>query len=344
MRIDRERGCYKVSFESDLELATLQKKISDCAEQVDGLMSAGELLREGEGYVFCIRHRDSLKAYLEHAVFELEQFLSLLRNFQTLIERLRNKQFPIYDCVWDIDCIFVGGGMEDLEFVYLPGISSNTGSCYPKAPFRFSDLLAVVSLRVYETQVPALQALSEVIGMFSQWEDEILLTGKYNTVPFDTAKRLLAPHCREQNPFVRSVRKALDSMRIAKDAEPEPQTGSKLLGICWERRARLCLEGIGLLKGRKIVLQGNFDIREGESVRIGRHTEQFSFKLPYPVVSRNQAAISYQGGEWFLTDLDSVNGTFLDDIRINPGIGYPLLRGHSFYFAHREIGFRIKRV
>ncbi len=345
MRIDRERGCYKISFESKLDLAVLQKEINASAEQVDGLMSSGELLREGEGYVLCVRHRESLKTYLEHTVFDLNQFMLLLRRFQLLLEHLQSLHMQIYDCVWDIDCIFVGGSIEDLEFVYLPGISVNTENEFPKVYYRFSDLLAVISLRVYESQIPALQALSEVVGIFSQWEDDVLLKGTYTQRPFDMAKRLLHPYCKEQNFLMRSVRKALDSMRVSQEDEaPATQTETKSFGHLWRHTERLCLEGTGLLKGRKITIQLDADIREGESLGIGRQTDRVLFRLPYPSVSRKQAMLSYQQGVWFLTDLDSMNGTFLDEIRMNPGVGYPLIRGHSFYFAHHEIGYRVKRT
>lgn len=342
MRIDRERGCYKVSFESKKDLAVLQKEINVSAEQVDGLLSSGELLREGDGYVLCIRHRESLKTYLEHAIFDLNQFMLLLRRFQLLLERLQSVRMPLYDCVWDIDCVFVGGSIEDLEFVYLPGISVDAESTFPKVHYRFSDLLAVISLRVYESQIPALQALSEVVGIFSQWEDEVLLKGSYTTRPFDMAKRLLHPYCKEQNLLVRGVRKALDSMRVSKEEAPVYQTEVRTFGLLGRRTDRLCLEGTGLLKGRKITIQFDLDICEGESLEIGRQTDRVLFRLPYPVISRKQAMLSYQHGVWFLTDLDSMNGTFLDEIRMNPGVGYPLIRGHSFYFAHQEIGYRIK--
>ncbi len=345
MRIDRERGCLRISFESNTELAVLQNKINTCAERVDGLMSSGELLREGEGYVFCIRHRESLKAYLEHAIFDLDQFILILGKLQQLLECLHSNHLSVYDCIWDIDCIFVGNNIEDLEFVYLPGISTPAENGRMKAPCRFSDMLAVLSLRVYESQVPALQTLSDVIGIFSQWENEYLLKGEYISAPFLTSRRLLAPYCKEQNSFMRGVRKALDVIRNSKEENPttsKPVVRPSVMEI--GKSARLCLEGIGLLKGRKIVLQGNIDMREGESLCIGRNTAWTPMLLPYPIVSRNQATISYQNGTWFLTDLGSANSTFLDDIPINPGVGYPLIRGHIFFFAHRDIGYRVKKV
>ncbi len=344
MRIDQERGCHKISFECSMDLPTLQKGIACCAEQVDGLVSSGEVLREGEGFVFCIRHRESLKSFLEHAIFDLNQFMLLLHRLRKLLDDLHSHHLPFYDCVWDIDCVFVGSHIEDLEFVYLPGVLS-AGEEMPKALFRISDLLAVISLRVYESQISALQALSEVIGVFSGWEDEILLKGNYNHAPFDTANRLLAPYCREQNSFIRSVRRALDTVRSSKDHHSAtPAMRSKPPRTQRSKCARLHLEGIGLLKGRKLIIQGDVDIKDGESLYIGRDVNQSSMRMPYPVVSRNQAMISYKDGEWFLTDLSSSNGTFLDDFLINPGVGYPLLRGHTFYFAHQEIGYRIKRA
>ncbi len=343
MRIDRERGCYRISFESSMDLVTLQRRIEECGECIDGIITSGELSREGDSYVLCIRHRESLKDYLEHHIFDLLHFVHFLRRLRVFLECLRKQQLCIYDCAWDVDCIFVGNNIDVLEFVYIPGISCSTEGGCTKSYFRFSDMLAVASLRVYETEISALQMLSEVVGAFSKWEDEVLLPGAYCDTPFIEGERKLLSFCGNRNPFVQSVKKAFEAIRAPK-VDSSERNIELPISFQIKKHFRLCLEGIGRLKGQKISLTADASSEEEKCWYIGRETNFAAMCLPYPVISRRHATLSCRDGVWFLTDTDSVNGTFLDHIRINPGTGYPLIRGHEFYFAHQEIGFRVRRI
>lgn len=343
MRIDRERGCYRISFESSMDLVTLQRRIGKCGECIDGIITSGELSREGDSYVLCIRHRESLKDYLEHHIFDLMHFVQFLRRLHVFVECLRKQRISMYDCVWDVDCVFVGNNIDALEFVYIPEISCCAEGVRTKSYFRFSDMLAVVSLRVYETEIPALQILSEVVGAFSKWEDEVLLLGAYCDTPFIEGERKLLSYCGNRNPLLQSVKKVFEVIRAPKPDDPERNTDMPNL-FQIKKRFRLCLEGTGRLNGQKISLTAYASSEEEKSWGIGRETNFAAMCLPYPVVSRRHATLSCREGVWLLTDTDSVNGTFLDHVRINPGTGYPLIRGHEFYLAHQDIGFRVRRT
>jgi type VI secretion system FHA domain protein len=62
---------------------------------------------------------------------------------------------------------------------------------------------------------------------------------------------------------------------------------------------------------------------KGKGGSIGRANEN-DFVLPEERVSRNHAMITYENGDYFLTDQDSVNGTFVNDApdRLEPGQAY----------------------
>lgn len=326
MHIDRERGCSRISFTHTDDLNTLQKNIATWGNQVEGIVSGGELLREGDHYVLCIRHQESFKAYLEHEIFDLAAFLAFAERLGRLLGDMYKSKMNVYDGIWDIDCIFVGTGMADLSFVCIPGVSAMEG-----VSFRVSDLLAVLSLRVYETDIPALQALSTVVGEFSKWEDEMLLKGVYSEEPFTFARRQLGPFCGATHPFIEGIRRMFHPP-IREGISPQ------------KKKVRIQLEGFGMLKGRNLCLDLAEHFTQNERFSLGRDPEQVGFLIPYPVVSRNQASIAYRNGEWILMDHNSENGTFLDGIRLSPESGYPLIQGGRIYFAHREIGFRVKKV
>ena len=326
MHIDRERGCSRISFTHTDDLNTLQKNIATWGNQVEGIISSGELLREGDHYVLCIRHQESFKTYLEHEIFDLTAFLTFVERLSRLLRDMYKSKMNIYDGIWDVDCVFVGTGMQDVSFVCIPGISAMEG-----VSFRVSDLLAVLSLRVYETDIPALQALSTVVGEFSQWEDQVLLKGIYSEAPFEFARRQLGPFCATSHPLIEGIR------RILHTPIHEVLPSRK-------KKVRIQLEGFGMLKGRNLCLDLDEHFTQNELFSVGRDPVQVDFLLPYPVVSRKQASITYRNGEWVLMDHCSENGTFLDGVQISPESGYPLIQGGCIYFAHREIGFRVKKV
>jgi len=72
-----------------------------------------------------------------------------------------------------------------------------------------------------------------------------------------------------------------------------------------------------------------------EPFRVGRG-KNCEVQVSDPTVSRSHAEISFQGGSWWVRDLQSANGTFLDGMkverapladesRIQLGIGGPVL-------------------
>ena len=73
MHIDRERGCCRICFAHKADLGTLQKHLEACNCRVEGLLGNYELLREGDHYALCVHHQESLKHYLEHEIFDLQE-------------------------------------------------------------------------------------------------------------------------------------------------------------------------------------------------------------------------------------------------------------------------------
>lgn len=359
MRIDRERGCCRITFESMMGLSALRKRIDACAEQIEGLLGSAEILREGESYVISVRHRESLKDYLEHQIFDLYHFILLLRRLRGMLEALRAAQLPVYDCLWDVDCVFVGNHIHDLSVVYIPDLCADATSEIKKVQFRFSDMLAVISLRVYESEIPALQALSQVVSSFSAWEDSTLLHNHYSATPFVEAEERLLPFCQESNRLLRGFHKVVEALKSPRNTDGgaqdlQEQSGDSGMGLFHQpnsvshvygrpKHPRLCLEGMGILKGRRIDMDVRLDVDDTGFLLFGREAEVEQFYLPYPVISRRHASVSYRDGQWILTDLKSANGTFLNGSRIEAGREYPLRRGNCIYLAHAEIAFRVKR-
>src|SRR5580658_9988842 len=61
-----------------------------------------------------------------------------------------------------------------------------------------------------------------------------------------------------------------------------------------------------------------------------------ALRLVPQYVSAQQTQLRWTGDSWYLRDLGSSNGTFLDGVRIASGEEYPLQRGSRIAFGDRE--------
>ena len=75
-----------------------------------------------------------------------------------------------------------------------------------------------------------------------------------------------------------------------------------------------------------LILPTGAEKRLGAALAIGREGDN-DIVLEHPTVSRHHAALSAKDGSWYVTDLGSFNGTFLNDDRVPPGIALRLRHG-----------------
>ena len=68
----------------------------------------------------------------------------------------------------------------------------------------------------------------------------------------------------------------------------------------------------GPLRGQNFELQ-----KQGWAKIIGRGTEKVDIRVPDKAISRQHAEFSFRDGQWALRDLDSSNGTFINEVRIS---------------------------
>ncbi len=52
---------------------------------------------------------------------------------------------------------------------------------------------------------------------------------------------------------------------------------------------------------------------------LGRHEAGMEILAKYDTVSRQHARVTFENGKWYIEDLNSSNGTYLDGVRITPG-------------------------
>lgn len=85
----------------------------------------------------------------------------------------------------------------------------------------------------------------------------------------------------------------------------------------------------------KDVKTGRVEILESEHV-IGRRESDVTLSINERYISARHAVIRWSGGRWEVRDLGSRNGTFVDDVRLEPGTPTPLTLGSRLELAKQE--------
>jgi hypothetical protein len=75
-----------------------------------------------------------------------------------------------------------------------------------------------------------------------------------------------------------------------------------------------------------------------ESVKIGRD-ESNDLVFPSPTVSRRHARLDFREGRWWIEDRGSFNGTFVNGVRLQPGVPIPLRHTDSIAVGAENLVF-----
>ncbi|KAL1558300.1 hypothetical protein AAHA92_08784 [Salvia divinorum] len=96
--------------------------------------------------------------------------------------------------------------------------------------------------------------------------------------------------------------------------------------------------------GYKIARPGTFQI-DSNVVTVGRVPDKVDIVLPVPTVSGVHARIEKTEENLLVTDLDSTNGTFINEKRLLPGIVSPASPGNLITFGDTNLAiFKVFKV
>lgn len=88
--------------------------------------------------------------------------------------------------------------------------------------------------------------------------------------------------------------------------------------------------------GYKVEMPGAFEIASND-VTVGRLPQKADMVIPVATVSAVHARIQKEGGNLLVTDLDSTNGTFVDEKRLRPGLAVPVSSGSCVTFGDTHL-------
>ncbi|WOL15919.1 hypothetical protein Cni_G24700 [Canna indica] len=96
--------------------------------------------------------------------------------------------------------------------------------------------------------------------------------------------------------------------------------------------------------GFKVPLPDAFVIAS-DSVTVGRVPDKADVVIPVATVSALHARLEKKGGDLFITDLDSTNGTYIDDKRLRPGAVTTVPPGCRVIFGDVNLAmFRVSKI
>ncbi|KAF8118384.1 hypothetical protein N665_0005s0147 [Sinapis alba] len=96
--------------------------------------------------------------------------------------------------------------------------------------------------------------------------------------------------------------------------------------------------------GYKVEMPAPFEISSGQ-VTIGRLPEKADVVIPVATVSGVHARIDTQGDNLLVTDMNSTNGTFIEDKRLIPGVAAPAFPGTRITFGDTNLAiFRVFKL
>ncbi|KAG5386851.1 hypothetical protein IGI04_038321 [Brassica rapa subsp. trilocularis] len=96
--------------------------------------------------------------------------------------------------------------------------------------------------------------------------------------------------------------------------------------------------------GYKVEMPAPFEISSGQ-VTIGRLPEKADVVIPVATVSGVHATIDTQRDNLLVTDMNSTNGTFIEDKRLIPGVAAPAFPGTRITFGDTNLAiFRVFKL
>jgi pSer/pThr/pTyr-binding forkhead associated (FHA) protein len=91
-------------------------------------------------------------------------------------------------------------------------------------------------------------------------------------------------------------------------------------------------------EGATLILGDGHEQKLGRGVAVGRSSEN-DLVLDDVTVSRQHALVFASGERFFLEDRGSFNGTFLNGVRVQPGVRLPLRHGDRIGFGSQAVVF-----
>lgn len=343
MRISTERFGVKVMCRFDGEIEEMKMLLSSAEDKYKGVYVPHDISKEGNGYSFFVNHRQSLKDYVSKNGFSIDDFVALIHRINVLY-----KQCPVefHNIIFDYECIFWGISADDAEFVYAP--EKYSGKEAHACDNRCSDMLCIISLMIEFEDDEYKIIVKDILQNISDWEERQLRRLPEN-VPEDFQN--IIDYMQER---FKSAGGSIQNIKNVFFDKIKNIAYSFLALLSEDKKANYGKTGKdkadesgSLVQPRKIRINGenffsNIDFKgKTDVLYIGRDPVWADIILSAIFVSRKHAMLFCDKGKWFIKDLNSVNGTFVDDKKIDEGDTVRLHHNSIIHFGMKEGSLKI---
>lgn len=319
MRINKERTGMGISFKTKYSSKELKDKMNTVSEYLTGVFVPSDVNWEGVNYSFYVTHRQSLKEYINENGITNNDFFLFINSIISLLEKAEEYNIDPHEFVFDYECVFIGESLAEAEFIYAP--DDETYKDGYVLHNKCSDMASIVSLHI-ETQGTNSnkqeENISEILRILYEWENKPLSKKE----PFP--KEALMPLIARSKMFFDVGEYLKEKFQKAYD--------SFLKAFVSKGEVVMKLNGVMLLKGVKYVSESEKD----NEINIGRDSDWADLPVGMMFISRKHATIYKENGVWYIKDLNSKNGTFVNGTRIVSDRPFSLNDGYEISFGLSE--------
>ena len=321
MKLNKERTGRGLVVTSLYQPKELKEKMNIVAENMAGVFVPSDVSWDGRNYSFYISHRQSLKEYVSEYGISKEEFFVFVKSIAELFDKAQKCGIDPHEFVFDYECVFVGESLASLEFIYAPDAQSYKDGFV--AYNKYSDMVSIVSLYIeynsLEKRAKNEKDISEILRILSEKEKRAVCEGvsfpKEEILPLiekDKVQLRIGKYLKNK------LQEAIDYFIIRDSVEKEER--------------KMNLNGELLLKGVKYTGKGD----SNQTVNIGRDYNWADIKVDTVYVSRKHATIYKENEKWYIKDLNSKNGTFVNGTRIVSDRPFSLNDGYEISFGLPE--------
>lgn len=321
MKLNKERTGRGLIVKSRYQPSELKEKMNMVAENIKGVFVPSDVSWEGMNYSFYISHRQSLKDFISENSISKDDFLLFVKSVSELFDKAEQCGIDAHEFVFDYECVFVGESLASLEFIYAPDAETYKDGFV--AYNRYSDMASLVSLYIeynsLEKRGNHENEVAEILRILSEREKRPVSAGvsfpKEEILPFVVKDSM---QLRISNYLKNKLHEAMDYFVVK---------GNTIKGA-----TKMKLNGEMLLKGVKYTSNEN----SMQTVNIGRDYNWADIKVDTVYVSRKHAMIYKDNEKWYIRDLNSKNGTFVNGTRIASERPFSLNDGYEISFGLPE--------
>lgn len=300
-------------------------------------------------YYYEITGKQSMSLLYERRNLDFEQLKNFLRELDRVLEAAKEYLLNPDHFVLRPDFIYLHAKSEKLYLCYYPGHEKNIRESfldlaeYLLGKLDKSDTKGIeFGYDLYQQALEPNFSLTEVLHKHMDMEEEKLKPVEQSVPVVSVQEETLQKTGSWKNFF----KKKQGKTRLEEYVAEADQMGSGSVLFLKEQEPLAETASLKPQKREGLLLQSqnpeypDFEIH-GECFLIGKRKESVDGCLPAPTISRIHARISFDGISYYIEDLNSTNGTWADQIQLNPYELFPLQDGMRIVFASVEYLVRL---